>query len=545
MKKLNNSLLLYITLVLIILGQSSCVNDLDVTPIDPSVNQTFDQNAVFAKIYAGFQLTGLSGPTGNPDVSAADEGNFGLYRAFWNLNELSSDEACWPYEANAGILGIQINSPNSSNAFVQNFYEYSYIEIVMCNSFLEQTAKSTDAITAKQRAEIRFLRAFYYSNLLDLYGNVPFVTEVSSELPQQIKRADLFKWIEQELITIAPDMYQTKAHDYYRVDVVANWLLLSRLYLNAKVYTGTERWNDAAIYAKKVIDSEYKLATNYRYLFMGDNAGIVDGSSVNDAPNEIIFPVAANGKKISSYAGSCYLVASCAFSTMTDPKGTKVPNIDNFLPKSRWGCNRVRASLIGKFFANSVLPSGAESEINLSTIAGDNRALFYANKRPVAILNRTNTDQGLTTFKFTNGRADGDTLKISDQTMPDMDIPLMRLAEAYLTYAEAVTRGAATVGGFTAKDAVKIIRDRAHAKEITTITLNVILDEWSREFYFEGRRRSDLIRFDCFGGNTDYTWDWKGGTLAGSKFSADFNLYPIPATDLSANSNLKQNNGYN
>ena len=128
---------------------------------------------------------------------------------------------------------------------------------------------------------------------------------MSTELPKQIARKDLFAWIEGELKAIEPDMYQTKSsHDYYRLDVVADWLLLSRLYLNAEVYTGTAQWTNAAIYAKKVIDSEYKLATKYKYLFMGDNAGTIDGSNVNDAPNEIIFPVAANGKKTCSYAGS-------------------------------------------------------------------------------------------------------------------------------------------------------------------------------------------------------------------------------------------------
>jgi starch-binding outer membrane protein, SusD/RagB family len=537
MKKINCKFNLCTILIILSASLFSCANDLNVNPIDPSVNQTFDQNAVFAKIYAAFQLTGLQGPTGNPDVSASDEGNFGLYRTFWNMNELGTDEACWPYETNAGVLGIQTNSPNSSNAIIQNFYEYSYIEIVMCNSFLEQTEGKTDDATVKQRAEVRFQRALHYTNLMDLYGNVPFATNVSTTLPTQIARADLFKWIESELIAIQTDMYQNRTHDYYRLDVVADWLLLSRLYLNAEVYTGVARWNDAATYSKKVIDSDYKLATKYKYLFMGDNAGSVDGSTINDAPNEIIFPVAANGVKIASYAGSCYLVASPAFNEMTDPE------ISSYLPKSRWGCNRVRYELTKKFFADGTIPAGANL-INLTVAAGDNRGMLFANNRPVKIIDRTDPKQGLATFKFTNGRADGDLTKISDQTMPDMDIPLMRKAEAYLTYAEAITRGGATVNGYTALQAVNEIRNRAKTTALTTITLNGILDEWSREFYFEGRRRSDLIRYGYFGGSTDYTWDWKGGSIGGSQFSKNFNLYPIPSTDLSANSNLKQNTGY-
>ena len=77
-----------------------------------------------------------------------------------------------------------------------------------------------------------------------------------------------------------------------------------------------------------------------------------------------------------------------------------------------------------------------------------------------------------------------------------------------------------------------------------TFTLNQILDEWSREFYFEGRRRVDLIRFGYYGGDNDYSWQWKGGSKENGKFSADMNIFAIPETDLNANSNLKQNPGY-
>lgn len=541
----HNKIIITLLSIAFVMNLTSCVDDLNVTPIDPSVNQTFDQMAVFAKIYAGFQLTGLEGPAGKPDVSAADEGQMGLYRGFWNLNELTTDEVCWAYESNYKIYELQTNKPTSSNPWIQNVYEYSFIEIVMCNSFLEQTAGKTDEETVKQQAEVRFIRALHYYNLMDLYGNVPFVTTVSTNLPEQIKRADLFAWIEGELKAIEPDMYQSKSsHEYYRVDVVADWLLLSRMYLNAEVYTGTADWNNAAIYAKKVIDSDYSLAAKYRYLFMGDNAGTIDGSSVNDAPNEIIFPVAANGKKTSSYSGSCYLVGAPAFSNMTDPQGTTVPIISNFLPKSKWGCNRVKLSLTKKFFPNGTLPAGSESAIDLRSAAKDDRAMLYAKGRTVILADRADPSNGLATFKFTNGRADGDTTKISDETMPDMDIPLMRKAEAYLTYAEAVLRGANPISGYTALQAVQAVRSRANATALTSITLDGVLDEWSREFYFEGRRRTDLIRYGYFGGNNDYVWDWKGGTLAGTQFDKHYNLFPLPETDLSANSNLTQNDDY-
>ena len=71
-----------------------------------------------------------------------------------------------------------------------------------------------------------------------------------------------------------------------------------------------------------------------------------------------------------------------------------------------------------------------------------------------------------------------------------------------------------------------------------------MLDEWSREFYFEGRRRSDLIRFGRFGGNTNYTWPWKGGVHEGTQVPATKNIYAIPTSDVIVNPNIKQNPGY-
>ena len=70
-----------------------------------------------------------------------------------------------------------------------------------------------------------------------------------------------------------------------------------------------------------------------------------------------------------------------------------------------------------------------------------------------------------------------------------------------------------------------------------------MIDEWCREFYFEGRRRSDLIRFGLFTSGS-YVWDWKGGTYAGNGVNANYNLYPIPFNELNSNPNMHQNDGF-
>lgn len=95
-----------------------------------------------------------------------------------------------------------------------------------------------------------------------------------------------------------------------------------------------------------------------------------------------------------------------------------------------------------------------------------------------------------------------------------------------------------------ARRVVNDLRIRANASTFPVVSLDIILDEWCREFYFEGRRRMDLIRYNRFGGTTDYNWDWKGGSANGTTFDTKYNLLPIPASELNANPNLVQTAGY-
>lgn len=540
MKKKYNFILSFI---LIIFTFSACINDLDVTPINPQKVQTFDQDKVFAKIYALWPLTGQNGPNGNSDIYAPDEGRFCLYRLLWNCNEITTDEAicAWSDEE---TIDLNTNKWTTLNSTIKATYDRLYLVIVNCNHFLENTEGKADDHTVKQRAEVRFLRALAYYYLLDMFGNVPFTTQVG-EIPDQIERKDLFIWVEDELKSIEKDMYEPQTQPYYRVDKVANWLLQARLYLNAEIYTSIAKWDSAAYYAKKVIDSPYELTGTYRHLFMADNAGALDGSTVNTAPTEIIFPLAADGRKTQSWGHSQFLICSTYTSGMGN-WGTE-----------GWGGNRARPELVKKFFPNP----GAiivKDNTNLTTITypsnlKDDRALFYKEGRTLGIEEITDFKKGYSVIKFTNIRADGG--QTQDITYVDMDVPFMRKAEAYLTYAEAVLRGAPLIDGYSAVDAVNALRTRAHSGKIATqITLTDaedftaskfnIINEWAREFFFEGRRRSDLIRFGMFGGETAYQWQWKHGVQNGENFPVHYNLFPIPAADLNANSKLQQNEGY-
>jgi hypothetical protein len=124
---------------------------------------------------------------------------------------------------------------------------------------------------------------------------------------------------------------------------------------------------------------------------------------------------------------------------------------------------------------------------------------------------------------------------------------MFRLAEIYLTYAEAVLRGG---GGdaTTALNYINLLRLRAYGNATGNITagqltLPFILDERARELYWEATRRTDLIRFGQFTEGT-YLWAWKGGVAGGQAVGSHRKLYPIPAADLTANPQLVQNPGY-
>ena len=531
MKNINKNLLYITSLIVFVFYTSSCVNDLNVIPISPQSSQKFIQNEVFAKTYASFALTGQEGAAGNNDIDITDEGRFSLYRCLWNCNELSTDEAVCSW-GDGEVVELNTNSWSALNQGSEGLYARLYFIVSISNHFLEQTATLQNDTTTKQRAEVRFLRALAYYYLMDYFGNVPFTETISADAPHQIQRADLFRYIEKELTECEANMYEPLKAPYYRVDKVANWLLRSKLYLNAAVYTGSPRWSDAAIYAKKVMDSGYKLNPSYKQLFMADNAGTLDKSSLNTAPQEIIFPIAADGVKTKSWGSSLFLIAS------THKTGMKA-----WGTTEQWSGNRARATLVKKFFPSLIFVTD-KSDLTTGATAAykDDRAMFYgASDRTLTISAIGKFTEGYSVTKFSNIRADGGTT--NDTQFPDTDIPLFRAAEAYLNYAEAIFRTDSATNSAESLKVINDLRARSHAKVLTSISKSVILDERAREFFFEGQRRTDLIRFGCFGGGT-YNWDWKSGDLAGKPFDAKYNLFPIPSGDLNSNSNLVQNPGY-
>jgi starch-binding outer membrane protein, SusD/RagB family len=283
------------------------------------------------------------------------------------------------------------------------------------------------------------------------------------------------------------------------------------MYLNAQVYTGTSRYNDAVTYAKKVIDAGYSLETNYNWLFLNDNY---------KCTNEFIFTINYDGQRSQNYGGTNYVVWAGSASDIGVSK----------VGVSGWAGNRTTKSLPNLF------PD--------YTGTADKRANFFTTGRNIEIVDRV--ADGFAVTKFKNLNRDGSLGYQQQDLGVGIDMPLFRLGEIYLIYAEAVLRGATNGDVTTALGYVNALRTRAGVTPNLTpsqLTLDFLLDERGRELYWECHRRTDLIRFGKFTSST-YLWPWKGGVPNGTGVESFRTLYPIPSPEVSANRNLKQNPGY-
>lgn len=520
---------------------TSCVGDLDVTPINPQQTQVADDDALFNKLYATFCLTGQQGNAGQPDIPKNvmdDEGFTQYYRMQWYLNEFTSDEAAWAWSgSDGGVQELMYNSYTASNAFALGMYYRLYYDITLCNSYINDVGKDPMRL-----AEARFVRAYNYFSVLDLFGAGPFCTSVSSENAQYYDRQQLFTFVESELKDIESQLADPGQNTYGRADKVAAWLLLSRLYLNAEVYTGTQRYAEAQTYAEKVIDNGYyhlmktpgtnpvtgETYTPYQMLFLADN-------NTNGAQYEDILPVLQDGITTKTDGGTQFLIQA-AYDNKNG-MNTDVPSGTN----TSWGkCLQIKGKLIDLFFDNGSAAPSTGSVKEMTGAAGDDRALFYSKGYTKNLTAVDDQSMGYTSVKFRNVRSDGASASAIDYV--DTDLPLMRIAEAYLTYAEASIRQFGPNSNADSK--LNELRDRAHAAHVSNASLDDVCTEWAKEFWFEGRRRTDLIRFNKFAGQSDYKWDFMGGEADGTAFPSYRKVFAIPQTDLSNNPNLKQNDGY-
>jgi len=486
-------------------------------------NDPTSYRAFLAKLYAGLVVTGQSGPDGSPDIQGIDEGFSQYIRGYWQMQELPTDHAIIGW-GDIGLPELNTQLWSSSNPFITAMYARIYYQVALANQFLRETTAdklASRGVSAELRtqveqfrAEARFLRALSYWHALDLFGNVPLVDETFdiTQLPEQAARADVFAFVESELNEVRTQLPTRTASEYGRANQSVVDMVLAKLYLNAQVYTGTARYADARTAAERVIAAGYTLDPNFRRMFSADN---------HTSP-EIIFGVPQDGERTRTWGGTTYLVHAGVGGNM---------NANDFGIDFAWWGLRVRPETVDRY--------GSVPGPDLRT------SFFVTSGQQKTITEVGNFFHGIGAPKYRNVTSTGQAG--SHPTFPDTDFPMFRLADAYLIYAEAVVRGG---GGSraTALGYVNQIRERAYGNtngNITDaqLTLDFILDERSRELLWEGHRRQDLVRFGRFAGNA-YIWSWKGNTPAGQQTDAYRNLYPIPSSELVANPNIEQNDGY-
>ncbi len=517
---------------------TSCEDDLNTTPNDDDTvtpEEFFLQEDAYKKLLAGvygnLTLTSPTGP-GNSGIGGLDAGTSQYGRALMNLQTFSTDEAIWTYENDAGIADVQRNTVSSTNVIVRGAFGRMVVSTSYANEFLRQTteAKLNERGVSNDdkdrirtfRAEARILRALSYYHLLDLFGKAPFTTEESQVgvfTPEQIEGIDLFNYIESEILAAIPDLAEPMTLEYARIDKGVAWTLLAKLYLNAEVYTGEERYADALAQCENVINAGYQLTPNYIDLFRADN-------NTNGAENEIIFPIPSDGNFTQNFGPTTVMTNGAVGSIEQNGANLGVQ-------EAGWGgAIRITVAFASKF-------EGAEFE-------DDDRNTIITEGRDANITDVSNPDEGYVLEKYTDVRSDG-TID-TDITFSSIDFPMFRLADVYLMYAEAHLRG----GGGSLTDAVEYInkiRTRANQGDtswnISTgdLTLPFIIDERARELYWESHRRQDLRRFNLYTSGS-YVWSFKGNTVNGVAIPSYRELYPIPNESITINPNLTQNEGY-
>ncbi|GGX27605.1 RagB/SusD family nutrient uptake outer membrane protein [Aquimarina muelleri] len=537
---------------------TSCEKDLDIKLEDDDdllANDVFntrdDYRSALGGVYANLSLIGLDvNADGRPDTAnleGIDDGTSQYIRGLFSMQNVSTDEVIWSYENDPGIRDIQRNSWDDNNVFVLSFFSRASFQISLANEFLRQTTDgkldsrgvSADLKSEIQtfRAEARVLRALSYYHLLDLYGRAPFATEndaVGFTRVPEIKGEALFNYIEEELLAVESQLLDVNpGQNYARVNKGVAKMILAKIYLNAEVYLGKgkDRYTDCLQVCQEIINSGYSLNPNYLNNFNADN-------DTNGAQNEIIFPVVGDGSSVRNFGGASLIIQGEQNAAGFEPTPASL-GVEGFTT-----LYRARKQFSEKFVSNLLFVNDSRNTLVTQDVSTDPTVATV--DRPIEIgTDFTDFSKGYLVTKYSNIKSTGQ--PGSNVTFADTDFPMFRLADVYLMYAEAHLKNG---GGdrAAALGYINALRERAFGNPSgnitdTELTLDFILDERSRELYWEAHRRQDLIRHDKYTGGA-YNWRYKGGTPNGSAISDNFKLFPVPASSRAANPNLGQNPGF-
>jgi hypothetical protein len=518
----NNILKLLFSLVMIF--SVSCTDDLNTQPlVELSLEELLARDpdaidGILSRLYGSFALSGADGP-GSSDISD-DAGESPFLRGIVNLQDFTADAMKNRWGDNGLDQLTTTIDWTAENKFFRYMYNRIFFTIPQCNNLLQILPNVSIDNSESVISEVRFIRALAYYYLIDVFGKGVLATDENfgetNSLPEA-SRQELFDYVESELVAIEPILLANNT--YGRATKGAAQMLLAKLYLNAKVYTGTARYNDALTVVSRVIDGNYALAPDFVSLFSGDN-------NTGAAAQEIIFPLIADSQVSQSFGNTTYIVNGSLNSDTTP--------LAQFGATEGWGGHRSSKAWYGLFGADA----------NALMNSNDERArLFWTEGHSYEMTDYKTWTDGFPSVKFRNTNFVGSNVASS---FSPTDFPLFRLADAYLMYAEChlpPNNGGGDAS--TALQYVNAVRSRAGASTISQseLTLDFIIDERARELNLEGHRRTDLIRFGMFTGGS-YLWPWKGGIMNGTSIPDDYKLFPIPSSALQANPNLKQNPGF-
>ena len=467
----------------------------------------------------GNQSVNVNGAIPNDGLNAAFGALFGSsagHGSYFSIQEISSDEAVITQKGgdwfDGGIwLRMHRHTWEPTNPGINGAWTNSYDGIAECNRLLDG-----GSLDPNGTAQVRTVRAYYYWRLLDLFGNVKIPTTAGAN-PSQSTRVQLFNFVESELLAARGDL-KAAYQGYGRVSQGGANALLARLYLNAEVYTGTARNQDAIDAADAVINlGVYDLHGNYAEVFAPENVENIEHIWV------VPFDEATGG-------GMFLAQMTFHYPTQLTYKLAAQPwngysTLEAFYNSYDSGDARQASNHIaGPQFDVSGNPI---LDVAFDPADPDGPEINYT--PAINELAPSGSRQAGARFgKFSH--------KIGQQPNMDNDYPLFRYAGVLLDKAEALFRknGYSDAMGLML---VNQVRARAGlSSPLSAMTADGMLAERGKELFIESTRRTDLIRFGKWGS----AWWEKSAHSDAYKV-----LFPIPQPQIdAANGSLNQNPGY-
>jgi hypothetical protein len=520
------------TLLVLMLGSwlSSC-HDLSVPVVTQLTPEIFPQTAQ--------QFVQAAGPTYN-----AFRGSFAVEYFF--MQSISTDESIMPARGgnwydNGRYEQHHKHSWTPDNAHVAGTWNWltSTISTSNQNIFLiEKAPESAAKLTSI--AELRTMRAICLFIMMDLWGNVPLTTTFGDATPATLKpRTEVFAFIEKEIKESIPNLDPAAGQSTYgRPNLYTAYALLAKMYMNAEVYTGTPRWNDAISACDQVINSgKYALESDYRKMFFVDNGPQIkefifaipyDAS----APNGLMFYARYSLPRSLRAKFSLNHTPSAPMSTL--PEYYAHFNDPNDVRNRQW--------ITGKQYlynGSPVIVKTTKQGYDEDYAGADKGAAidYHVELTPDVIIKKpasfdAGNDEKSWNMGYRNNKFYADSTSATRNQ--NNDVPFLRYSDILLLKAEAILRGGAATGGQTALSLSNQIRAIRKAATWTSVTLEDIYSERCRELAWETWHRNDMIRFGKFEGK----WGVKTDTDVRKR------IFPIPTSAIQLNPLLKQNPGY-